>query len=303
MHCPHCATVNPEAGHFCTHCGRPLAEPTPEERTLENFRAILGPNNQEYYLQRFADYEASGKSSLGWHWPAFFITFYWLLYRKMWLAALLYFILPYLCTSVFGLITSLLGESRGLMMLGGYLAYTLAILLLPPLLANGLYYRHCQSKIRQAEQLHDDRERQLGYLRAKGGTSHVMLFVVLIVGFIAVIGILAAIAIPAYHDYTLRSKMSGVYQSGQAITQELTQYYAEHQALPTDIHELAIPTLPNWVSGVQLDSNQGVLELQLAPPGTGQSLQFVAHKESNGILSWRCQSQTIPVRSLPQACR
>ena len=303
MHCPHCATANPQASHFCTHCGRPLIEPTPEERTLENFRAILGPKNQEYYLQRFADYEASGKTTLGWHWPAFFVTFYWLLYRKMWLAALLYFILPYVCTSVLGLITSLLGESRGLMMLGCYLAYTLAILLLPPLFANALYYRHCQSKIRQAEQLHNDRERQLGYLSAKGGTSSIILFVVLIVGFIAVIGILAAIAIPAYHDYTQRSKMSGVYHSGQAITQELTQYYAEHQALPTDIHELAIPTLPNWVSGVQLDSNQGVLELQLAPPSTGQSLQFVASEDENGILSWRCQSQTIRPRALPQACR
>jgi len=35
----------------------------------------------------------------------------------------------------------------------------------------------------------------------------------------------------------------------------------------------------------------------------GQSLQFVASADSNGILTWRCQSQTIPARSLPQACR
>ena len=132
MHCPQCATPNPEDGHFCTHCGHSLTEPTPDEVTRENFRAILGPKNQEYYLQRFEEYEANGKTTIGWHWPAFFITFYWLLYRKMWLAALLYFILPYVCTSVLGLITSLLGESRGLMMLGCYLAYTLAILLLPP---------------------------------------------------------------------------------------------------------------------------------------------------------------------------
>ena len=132
MHCPHCATANPEAGHFCTHCGRPLTEPTAEERTLENFRAILGPKNQEYYLQRFEEYEANGKTTIGWHWPAFFITFYWLLYRKMWLAALLYFILPYLCTSVLGLVSSLLGASGAPMMATGYLLYFLAILLLPP---------------------------------------------------------------------------------------------------------------------------------------------------------------------------
>ncbi len=303
MHCPQCATANPEESRFCTHCGHSLTEPTEDEVTRENFRAILGPNNQEYYLQRFEEYEANGKTTIGWHWPAFFITFYWLLYRKMWLAALLYFILPYVCTSLLGLVSSLLGASGAPMMGIGYLVYILAILLLPPMFANTLYYRHCQSKIRKAEALHSERQRQLGYLSAKGGTSNVMLFVVLIFGFIAVIGILAAIAIPAYHDYTLRSKMSGVYQSGQAITQELTQYYAEHQALPTDIHELTIPTLPNWVSGVQLDSEQGVLDLQLAPPSNGQSLQFVASEDENGLLSWRCQSQTIPPRALPQACR
>ena len=303
MHCPQCATPNPEDGRFCTQCGHSLTEPTADEMTRENFRAILGPKNQDYYLQRFEEYEANGKTTIGWHWPAFFITFYWLLYRKMWLAALLYFILPYLCTSVLGVVGSLLGASGTLLVSVGYLLYILAILLLPPMFANGLYYRHCQSKIRQAEQLHDDRERQLGYLSAKGGTSSIILFVVLIFGFIAVIGILAAIAIPAYQDYTLRSKMSGVYHSGLTITQELTQYYAAHQALPTDIHELAIPTLPSWVSGVQLDSDQGVLELQLAPPSTGQSLQFVASEDENGILSWRCQSQTIRPRALPQPCR
>ena len=71
MHCPQCATANPEDGHFCTHCGHSLTEPTPDEVTRENFRAILGPNNQEYYLQRFEEYEANGKTTIGWHWPAF----------------------------------------------------------------------------------------------------------------------------------------------------------------------------------------------------------------------------------------
>ena len=305
MHCIHCGSAYIDSAQFCPQCGQSLANATlnPAEETRQNFEAMIGPKNQHYYLPRFEDFEANGKTSLGWHWPAFFVTFYWLLYRKMWLAALLYFILPYVVTTALGLVGAVVGGQGQMLVLGGYGMYCLAIILLPPMLANGLYYRHCQSKIRKAEAQYPERQRLLGYLQAKGGTSSIILFVVLIFGFIAVIGILAAIAIPAYHDYTLRSKMSGVYQSGQTITQELTQYYAEHQALPSDIHELAIPTLPTWVSGVELDSDQGVLELQLAPPGTGQTLQFVASEDENGTLTWRCQSQTIRPRALPQPCR
>jgi len=305
MHCIHCGTAHTDSAQFCPQCGQSLTNTTltPEAETRQNFEAMIGPKNQHYYLPRFEEFEANGKTSLGWHWPAFFVTFYWLLYRKMWLAALLYFILPYVVTTALGLVGAMVGEQGQMLVLGGYGVYCLAILLLPPMLANGLYYRHCQNKIRKAEAQYPERQRLLGYLNAKGGTSNVLLFVVLIFGLIAVIGILAAIALPAYHDYTQRAKMTEVYHTGQSVAQELTLYYAEHQTLPENLAQLTLPELPPRVSALQLDPEHGVLDVQLAAPATSQSLQFVASTDSSGTLIWRCQSQTIPVRILPQACR
>jgi Tfp pilus assembly major pilin PilA len=305
MHCHHCGTPHTEEAQFCTQCGQSLsaAPLTPAQESRENFQAILGPKNQAYYLDRFEAFEANGKTTFGWHWPAFFVTFYWLLYRKMWLTALLYFILPYAVTTALGVIGALVGGQGQMLVLGGYGVYCLAILLLPPMLANGLYYRHCQSKIRKAEAQYSERQRLLGYLSGKGGTSNVLLFVVLIFGLIAVIGILAAIALPAYQEYTQRAKMMQVYQTGQAVTQELTLYYADHQALPDNLNQLTLPALPPRISALQLDSEQGVLALQLAAPASGQSMEFVASTDASGELIWHCQSQTIPPRSLPAACR
>lgn len=305
MHCIHCGSAHTDTAQYCPQCGQPLANATlnPAEVTRQNFEAMVGPKNQHYYLPRFEAFEATGKTSLGWHWPAFFITFYWLLYRKMWLAALLYFILPYVVTTALGVVGAVVGEQGQMLVLGGYGVYCLAILLLPPMLANGLYYRHCQSKIRKAEAQYPERQRLLGYLQAKGGTSNVILFVVLIFGLIAVIGILAAIALPAYQQYTQKAKLMQVYHSGQSVTQELSLYYAEHQALPDNLSQLTLPQLAPQIAALQLDPEHGVLDVQLAAPASGQSLQFVASADSNGALSWRCQSQTVPVRSLPPACR
>ena len=71
----------------------PASNPTqaPEGNLLA---AYLGPKNADYYTRHFRVFEEENKTA-SWNWPAFFLTFPWLLYRKMWLNAALYvFVLP-----------------------------------------------------------------------------------------------------------------------------------------------------------------------------------------------------------------
>jgi hypothetical protein len=56
--------------------------------------AFIGDANAAYCPDRF-DRLAHGASG-GWHWPGMLVTWYWMLYRKMWVPALIYFFAPYL---------------------------------------------------------------------------------------------------------------------------------------------------------------------------------------------------------------
>src|ERR1044072_4541815 len=54
----------------------------------ERLRAAIGPR-ADYYLRRWREMDAKG-SKTSWTWPACLASLYWFLYRKMWLAAVVF---------------------------------------------------------------------------------------------------------------------------------------------------------------------------------------------------------------------
>lgn len=127
----------------------------------EAWAAVIGDRNTAYYLERF-ERQARGGSAL-WHWPALFVTWYWMLYRKLWVPALVYFFAP---SFAFGIIAAVLPPA---VLIVAYIGFIVA----PPMLANGLYYRHCLSKIRDTRARGGSKEQMLARLEANGGTSNV----------------------------------------------------------------------------------------------------------------------------------
>jgi type IV pilus assembly protein PilA len=51
---------------------------------------------------------------------------------------------------------------------------------------------------------------------------------------VAIVGILAAIALPAYQDYIIRSKMSEAVAAVAACKTSVSEYYATRNAVPAD---------------------------------------------------------------------
>jgi type IV pilus assembly protein PilA len=64
-------------------------------------------------------------------------------------------------------------------------------------------------------------------MRSKRGFTLIELMIV-----VAIIGVLASIAIPAYRDYTIRAKMSEVLASFDAIAQGASEYHASMGFFP-----------------------------------------------------------------------
>ncbi|MDH3644065.1 MAG: DUF2628 domain-containing protein [Gammaproteobacteria bacterium] len=163
---------------------------------LDLVDVAIGEGNTNYYLRYL---QRAGERSWvpSWNWPAFFVTSPWMLYRKLWLEWFLYtFALPIVAILVGGLAAVVLGEA-----LGGMMQLTImfgSFFVLAPMYANALYARKVRRLVTAATAQSADREKRIQWLAKRGGTSLVWI-IVLVLPFL--IGILAAVAIPAYQDY------------------------------------------------------------------------------------------------------
>ena len=93
---------------------------------------------------------------------------------------------------------------------------------------------------------------------------------------IAIIGILAAIAIPAYQDYTIRSQVSEGLNLAGAVKAAVAERYAQTGVWPVTLTELGIvdaggaetPPTGKYVGSVDM-AGAGTLIVTYAGPATG----------------------------------
>lgn len=154
------------------------------------------------------------------------------------------------------------------------------------------------------QQKWDDRYNN-GLSSSGGGGSTVALVIGLLVaafGFVFVIGILAAIALPAYQDYTLRSRVSAAYTQAQTLMSEVQSYAENTQQLPNEVELAALHNPSPHVESIEWTGEAIVITMQNMHEGN--QLQIVPDA-SNGFdaLEWHCSTIDINARYLPMQCR
>jgi Tfp pilus assembly major pilin PilA len=91
------------------------------------------------------------------------------------------------------------------------------------------------------------------------------------------VGMLAAIAIPAYQDFLARSQTSEAIQLGSAAELPILEYYQDHNALPTDL-TAAYPAAAHAGVGRYTDT------LTLLGP-SGDTLGILVTMKTSGVVS------------------
>jgi type IV pilus assembly protein PilA len=142
---------------------------------------------------------------------------------------------------------------------------------------------------------------------------------------VAIIGILAAVALPAYQDYTIRAKMSEVILAMSSCRTSITEVF---QSGPT-----TAPAADGWgceittasqqtkyVAGVHTDVNGGVKAtvqgistvvntsvVSLIPLSNATTTAAFTAGSSQTLYGWRCGNSgdgtTVPSKYLPGSCR
>jgi Zn-dependent protease with chaperone function/Tfp pilus assembly protein PilE len=103
---------------------------------------------------------------------------------------------------------------------------------------------------------------------------------------IYIIGILAAIAIPAYNDYLIKAKVHNAVISSQPARKILSSYYQSNQQVPESLE--AVGLQPQLLDGTRLslDPRNMVLTLSVEKG----EIVFTPSVDNNGTITWSCSN-------------
>ncbi|HEZ5163091.1 TPA: pilin [Neisseria meningitidis] len=111
---------------------------------------------------------------------------------------------------------------------------------------------------------------------------------------IAIVGILAAVALPAYQDYTARAQVSEAILLAEGQKSAVTEYYLNHGIWPGDNNSAGVATSTD-IKGKYVQSvtvANGVVTAQMASSGVNKEIQgrklSLWAKRQNGSVKWFC---------------
>jgi type IV pilus assembly protein PilA len=141
---------------------------------------------------------------------------------------------------------------------------------------------------------------------------------------VAIIGILAAVALPAYQDYSVRAKMSEVILAASSCRTSISEVYQTGTSAPGVNNwgcEVTTGGASKYVGSIATDVNGKVIVTTASLPQAAGVVTLVPMKDANnaaastdvgalnaGLYGWRCgnagtDGTTVNPKYLPGSCR
>ncbi|HGL9200714.1 TPA: pilin [Neisseria gonorrhoeae] len=143
---------------------------------------------------------------------------------------------------------------------------------------------------------------------------------------IAIVGILAAVALPAYQDYTARAQVSEAILLAEGQKSAVTEYYLNNGIWPENNGDAGVAN-PTDIKGKyvkQVEVKKGVVTAQMNPSGVNNEIKdkrlSLWGRRENGSVKWFCgqpvkrtannndtvaadKDKEIDTKHLPSTCR
>lgn len=136
--------------------------------------------------------------------------------------------------------------------------------------------------------------------RIKQGFTLIELMIV-----VAIIGILAAIALPAYQDYTARAKVSEIIvmsAPAKLAVSETASSLGNLAGVTAANSGYSFPGPTKYVADITIANGTGVIVATSSIPGVVGGITLTPTVVADGQLKWACTSD-IKVKFLPAECR
>ncbi|ENX7856517.1 pilin, partial [Neisseria gonorrhoeae] len=111
---------------------------------------------------------------------------------------------------------------------------------------------------------------------------------------IAIVGILAAVALPAYQDYTARAQVSEAILLAEGQKSAVTEYYLNNGEWPKDNDSAGVASASKIIGKYvkQVEVKNGVVTAQMASTGVNKEIQgkklSLWARRQDGSVKWFC---------------
>ena len=125
---------------------------------------------------------------------------------------------------------------------------------------------------------------------------------------IAIIGILAVVALPAYQDYTARAQVSEALTLAEGQKSAVTEYRSDRGDWPTTnaMAGVASSISGKYVASVQVGA-AGIITATMKSADVNNDIKgktlILTPTDQNGSFTWTCDEGTIAQKFRPSTCR
>ena len=128
---------------------------------------------------------------------------------------------------------------------------------------------------------------------------------------VAIIAILAAIAIPAYQDYLIRSQVSEGAVLADGSKTAMAEFYSNKGSFPTTNASAGLASAGSisgqYVSSVNVGTTQGKIVATYSGAKANTKIQaktlIFSAVTNAGSIEWHCTGGTVDSKYLPTSCR
>jgi len=129
---------------------------------------------------------------------------------------------------------------------------------------------------------------------------------------VAIVGVLTAVAVPVYQEFTIRSQVSEGLSLASGAKSAVAEFYNQKGRFPSANGSVGLSAAAsidgNYISSVDVGNTGGLGVIQLTYGNdvnqqiSGSVLE-VSAVTSTGSINWVCRSTTIASKYLPSSCR
>lgn len=157
MQCNNCGCEMTEGSNFCKECGSEVGVKTFSSGVnTKELGLFVGVKKKQYYTSKWLNLDKDNKN-ISWNWASFFLNFFWLGYRKMYIHSI---IVGAIYLTIIKIVPDKAENALGMLMC-----------ILFGLIGNKIYYSYANKDIIKIKESFKEKDEQESKITEKGGTS------------------------------------------------------------------------------------------------------------------------------------